>query len=468
MNYSVSKQLTALLDSLDREEKSGIKQFLRSPHHNQRQELVDFAEILLDYQCSKAKHQRRLTRLADRTTKGEASKWHLLNSDLLRKIEEYLTECSERLPTIIGRQLDLKYGLRSRQQPQRVAAATRRLNRQLEKLPDGVTRSRIDYQVAWEELSEQLAVRKLTAEAANTVRELHERSTLLEALQLACESLSTRTIDSGALTPGLLPVYLNHLESGQLLATDRVLAIYYYCYRTMESVENEAAFRQLRQRLGDLPLLDEREATDILRMAINACIRRVNNNRPEFNEVALDLYDLGLEKTYLLDHGQLSRFTYSNVIALALKSDNPSRAQSFMERFSSLLPTEYAQSTEALNRARLAYHEKRLDEAMDWLQSAKDQDVLTTLNIRILQMRVYYELSEFRLLDAHLDALDIYLRRRKDSLDYHYKAYRNLVGFVRRFRRINPYDAEALKVFRKKVTSTEGLPERGWLVGIAG
>ncbi|MBN8204330.1 hypothetical protein, partial [Bacillus sp. NTK034] len=84
--------------------------------------------------------------------------------------------------------------------------------------------------------------------------------------------------------------------------------------------------------------------------------------------------------TYLLDHDQLSRFTYSNVIALALKSNNPSRAQSFMERFSSLLPTEYAQSTEALNRARLAYHEKRLDEAMDWLQSAKDQDVLTTLN----------------------------------------------------------------------------------------
>jgi hypothetical protein len=468
MNCSISKQLAELAQTLDREEKTGILRYLCSPYHNRRTELFDLMRLILDSRSSMATLEEQRKQLFATAAEGKATKWRLLNSDLLKLLEHFLADRHPRLKSSIGQQLDLYHLLGIRGLPLRQAAAERRLEREMESLPTGVTKSRIDYEVNWEKLTEKLTARKLTVGAANQVRRLHERSCILEALQLACESASTRTIDGDEPEAGLLPLYLQYLENSKLLANDRVVALYYYCYQTVDKLEGESAFEELRDRLSDLGLLDDREATDILRIAINACIRRVNDNRPKFGLVALDLYDLGLENGYLLnDRGDLSRFTYSNIVALALKADNPERARLVIERFSEKLAPAYAQSTEALNRARLNFHENKLEAAMEWIQAAKDQDLLTTLNIRILQMRVFYQLGELRLLDAHLDALRTFLRRRKDSLDYHYKAYNNLIKLVARFRRSNPYDREEMEKFRQQVLTTERLPEKSWLLRIS-
>ncbi|MEL6275184.1 MAG: hypothetical protein AAFU03_08785, partial [Bacteroidota bacterium] len=395
--------------------------------------------------------------------------FRLLRSEAIRRIEDYLV--GETNATAIGeveREIRLLPLLRNRRLDKRYAAAKRRCQRAVDKLPDGPQCARLQYEFAREIIENKGLQRNLSIPEINHQRQLWERSVVLETLRQACNAISARTIDPGEPAAGWLPYLLQYLdESYDGPTPDPVLSIYRNAYQMLreEGASDRALITFIEQR-AVLRQITPSEARELLLWTINHCIRRVNNGHLAAGNFALDLYAEGLESGFLLDQGELSRFTFSNIVALALKAQQTERARAFIDRYAPLLPTTFRQSTEALNRARLAFEEGRLEDSLDALQSARDEDVLTTLNIRILQMRVYHELAEFRLLDAHLDALDIYLRRKKDSLDYHYKAYRQLIAYVRKYRRLNHHDREQIAKFRKEVISAELLPERNWLIDI--
>lgn len=462
----MNTQFHRLFTSLSKQEKADFAAYLRSPYLNNKSFLIEtlYAEVEEAF-LSVPQEQRQAACENWKTLSGVQQR--LQRSELLAQLENFLGDQFDADTLGFYRHINLKYSLRERQQLLRYRTNDRKSDKFLAQHKDSAKKSRLAYELAAERLDGKLKARSLTwADVAN-LQQLHERNFLLESLRLACDGLSAKVVDKEEVSERLLPLLLTYLGEGAF-ADDPLVQMYRHCYEALSDSTNDAAFYQLQAALQETANIDSQEARDLILLAVNACIRRINSNRPDGEHFAFQLYNLGLDKGYLLEKGQLSRFTFNNIVALALKTGDKQRAEEFVDRYARLLPTAYAQSTEALNRARLAFEFGRLEEAMEYLQSAKDQEVLTTLNIRILQMRVYYELSEFRLLDAHLDALDIYLRRRKEKLGYRYKIYRNLVAYVRRYRRLNPYDKAALAKFRADIQAEEQLPERGWLLRVSG
>ena len=82
---------------------------------------------------------------------------------------------------------------------------------------------------------------------------------------------------------------------------------------------------------------------------------------------------------------------------------------------------------------------------------------------KTLQLKIYYELQEFSLLDAHLKSVGTFLGR-KEKMSYHQHNYYNIVRMTKGLLALPPNDKKAAEQLRKRMQKTEPLTERDWLL----
>ncbi|MFK8162866.1 MAG: hypothetical protein AB8H12_10430, partial [Lewinella sp.] len=74
-----------------------------------------------------------------------------------------------------------------------------------------------------------------------------------------------------------------------------------------------------------------------------------------------------------------------------------------------------------------------------------------------------FELSEFEVLDSHLDSFRLFIRRREVS-DYHRTNFSNVIRFTRRLIALAAHQTSERNQFLKDLQQEEVLTERTWLL----
>ena len=282
-------------------------------------------------------------------------------------------------------------------------------------------------------------------------------------LRQSCLLLAHDRVYKWGFDAGFLEQVFNYLEEKELLKTPAI-AIYFYCYRMLQNSEKEDFFQAFKQELlVNGHLFKNEEVQGLYLLAINYGIRRVNDGHRKYFKDIMDFYQEGLTKEYLLQNGVLSRFTYTNIVSVALQINMSDWAENFIEEWTPRLERRYRERMFSFNRAKIAYHTKDFDAAIPLLQRANYHDLLLNLGARTLLLKIYYELDEFDLLQSHLDAFSSYLRR-KDGLGYHRTNYRNLIRYTNRLLSLNFMDRSAVLAFKENVKNEEILTEKTWLL----
>ena len=282
-------------------------------------------------------------------------------------------------------------------------------------------------------------------------------------LKQSCLLLDQDRIFNWGFDSGFLEQIFDYFKTKKLLDTPAI-SMYYYCYQMLKNTTDESWFQLFKEELlvhGHL--FEKEEIQDLYLMAINYGIRRVNDGYREYFKDIMDFYQEGLEKEYLLQNGVLSRFTYHNIVAIALQINLTDWAEKFIEKWTDRLERRFRERMYSFNQAKIAYTRKDFDTAISLLQRSNYHDTLLNLGARTLLLKIYYELEEFDLLYSHLDAFSSYLRR-KPGLGYHRKNYRNLIRYTKRLLSINHSDQENIKNFKKNVKEEEILTEKDWLI----
>jgi tetratricopeptide (TPR) repeat protein len=198
-------------------------------------------------------------------------------------------------------------------------------------------------------------------------------------------------------------------------------------------------------------------------MGINYGIRKVNNGEERYFEDIMRLYEVALEGDHLLENGLLSRFTYYNIVAAALRTERFDWGEDFIHQYKIKLAKPYRESSFSFCKARLAYAKKEFDEALPLLQKANYKDPLLNLSAKALLLKIYYELDEFDLLQAHLDAMQNYILRKK-VIGYHKTNYLNTIRYTKRLLSLNYYDKASIQKLKEKVSAEEILTEKRWIL----
>ena len=464
LNLKKSK-LFSLFNTLDRREIREFSRFVRSPFFNQQEKVVQFLDFLAEYRL-----YLKLTPTKEKAFSvlypNEAYsdvKIRLLMSTLHRLLEHYISYQAF-FQDDINPKILLAGAYRKRGLPQHFQRCVRQIRQQQDASPyRNADFFNERYRLQLEEY-QFLSTRKRTQQLnLQEISDTIDISYLLLKLQQTCFLLAHQRMYKTEYDFGLLPEVITYIEEKGLLDIPAI-AIYYYCYYSLVQPETDQHFKQFKQLLLDnahqFPTVEIR---DLLILAINYCIKKLNDGNSLYAREGLDLYKKGLESDFLFENGLLSRFTYNNIVAMGLGEEEFTWVDEFIRGYKNALEKDYRESTYNFNLARLEYERKNYDASLLHLQQAEYKDLLNNLIAKTLQIKIYYELQEFDLLESHLDSLKIFISRKK-VLGYHRKNYLNIIYYTKKLLHLNNYDQQAKEKLRQAIEAEEVLKEKDWLL----
>jgi hypothetical protein len=282
-------------------------------------------------------------------------------------------------------------------------------------------------------------------------------------LRQACFAIGHNSVYGQSYNYGLLQKYIEYIEKNDLTKIPSI-RLYYSGYKMLSTPKEAEFFNEFKKDIDELKhLFPDDELQGIYRFAINQCIRLLNRGNLEYGNISLDLYQEALENKYLMVEGHLSRFTYRNIAAIAVKIGEYDRAESFTSDHKSDLKKEEQNSAYHFNLALISYHRQDFDTALSSLQIVDFKDHLFNLAAKVIQMKVYYESEEYDLLESHLDAMQMYILRKK-VIGYHKINYKNIIKMSRKLLKTNKNDRQAVSKLSDEINSLEVLTEKKWLL----
>ncbi len=456
-----NSKLLQVINSLSPSDIRSFRKFLHSPFFNQRKDVMLLFEYIISNK-DKTDPQNAFTRIYP-DEPFEVSKFRLLMSYLFRLAEKYLTT-TELFDDVDTQQLYVARAYKKRQSPKQVE---RIIKEGIKTLEQNQERN-----AEWYNLSFQLQFERFLLESADSpsmelnrqeLSDTLDTAFLISKLRQACLIVSHKTIYKSEFDLGLLNPIFSYLKKDNYLKIPAI-AVYYHCYLMLSNVENEhyfGTFKQLLLKNGTL--FSTIEIRDLYLQAINYCIKKINTGATNFFSEAMDLYKEGLDKNYLLENGILSRFTYHNIVAAGIKTKNFEWVDQFILKYKKNIERKYRESSFSFSLAKLEYHRSNYPVVLDLLQKSNYRDLLLNLGAKTLLLKTYFELEELDLLDAHLEAMKNYIRRKR-VIGYHQKNYFNIIQVTRKLISTNFYDKKEIENLRKLISKTNPLTESDWLL----
>lgn len=462
MEKSVLWQSFQVLSNLERKH---LGQWLESPFFCRREEPVSLFVYLQT--CLLQSRAPVLEEALQETGAADVKTIRLVMSELLQQIEHFLVY-QEKFSASYDFHTQLAAAYRRRGLEKHFHRALQRARQELESQPFRHSeyyqaRAEVEY-----ELYQQISSAQRT-EALNLQELVNAADTafMTAKLRQACFALTHQAVYNADYDMGLLPAVLSYLEQRPALLGLPAVALYYHCFLFLTEPDAEVHFTRFKALLfTHADTLPPDELRNLHLLAINYCVRKINQLNDAYFREAFDLYRSALEADLLLENGVLSPFAYNNIVAIALRVQESSWAEAFVQRYSVYLEKKVREANYRLNLARIAYHHKAYGQALLHLQESDYKDLINNLIAKTLQLKIYFETGEFDALDAHLQSMKSFLRRHR-VIGYHRDNYRNIIKFTRRLMQ-HPFKGRSeLESLRKLIRETSPLTEKEWLLEMA-
>lgn len=455
-------KLFTLLNALSKKECTAFEQFLENPVMNRRE---DVRRLLHWWKQRPAQNTKENGFKA--VYPGQAfhlSNWHLLNSRLFKLAEQFLSYNEWKQDTILQQML-LSKAYRKKQMLAPFQSSVKQIRETLQRTPIQNTdilhqQFTIEYEYYDYVASHNRKERTNLQEVNNLLDEYY----LANKLRNACLAISRQTINDETYEIYFIEEVLAKVEQLPRLLEVPVIGVYYYCYRAITEESSEIWFTKLRRAISDYSKnFEPSEKRDLVLLAINYCIRKLNTGNEFFIREAFELYRLSFSEGYLLEDKIIPESTFSNIISLASKLKEYHWAEDFVATNKQYLNPSFQEPLYHYSLGLLNYEQGNYEKSMQFLARVDTKITFLLLAAKSLQIKIYYELQEIEALESLLESLRVYLQRRKD-LGYRKEHFENLVTFVRRLITV-PYKNKTEKyILIRDVQAANIFSEKEWLL----
>ncbi len=392
------------------------------------------------------------------------TQWNLLTSRLFKLLETFLA-LSEIKENESQKQFQLAKAYRRLQQEVLFKKAARQADRALEKqnLRD-TNYLQEKHDLSYEKYDYIISINRKEKTNLQEVSDNLDVYFLSAKLKQACNAVSRQIINQENYDIGLLKEILLHIEAKPSYLKHPAIAIYYYCYRMIGANDDDNFFQLFRDAItSNAKHFSASEMRDIYTFAINYFIRKLNRGSSLFINETYELYLLSLKQGFILEDGVMLESTYSNIIWLAIKKKEYIWARKFIEDYQQHLKPEYRIPQFHFSLGKLFYEQNQYKESLQQLARVESKAAFLHLSARILQLKIYYELEEFDLLENLLESMRVYLQRSK-GLAYRREHYSNIITFTRQLLQLPAMGKKEKEAFRIRVSSAEIFAEKDWFL----
>lgn len=458
-------KLFAIFKCLSVVEKNAINKWLSSPAHNQREDLVLLWEVLQHKDWAQQDSALRFALVFPEEPYNDL-KWRQLQSLLVAQIEDWLAWKNSR-EDIVRTDLRIAAEYRRRKLPGAQEHALKRAGERLAAAPKDLKYQEERYLLAWEQYVSTESRQRSGSGRLPAVILAFDAYALAVKLRLACLSASHQAVFQAQYDNRLTELLLEYLKDSEWLQ-EPIIALYYHCYWSLSSGE-ETHFRAFRHYLEkQASQLPSEERRALLLLAVNYCIRGLNQGETRYVREAFDLYKLGLESGSLIENETLSRFALKNIVSLGIRLEAFDWVEKAILQYSPLLEAKHREANRNYNLAGLYCAKKEYEKAMPLLAQVDETDIFLNLDSRIMLMKMYFETAAWDALDALLSSFRILLLRKKKIVGYHQQHYLNTIRFLQKILRTPAQDRAERQKIREELINTKAVIEKDWLLGKLG
>jgi hypothetical protein len=456
--------LNELISTLSAKEIKLFGQFLRSPYFNKNELMPTLLDAL---QTRPVPDSAALFRQLWPAEAYNDSRMRSANSQLLDLLELFLLNQELRnAPESLPRRLLEVY--RMRKATKNFQATLRKVRQQDQQ----TTHRHAEHygeqlQIEWT-LYRRMAADKRTEQLnLQAVSDNMDLAYMTQKMRLMCLAVSHQSVYTTQYDTGLFDDMLRYVNDRNLIQHPAI-GLYYHCYTFLTQPNDNQAFVAFNALLEQSTyLFPHDELRTFYLLAINYGIQQINTGKTAWQHQTFELYRAALSRQLLLEDGVLSRFAFNNIVAVGLRTGHADWTEQFIHDFGPSLDRSYRKVTISMNMARVAYAKKDYHNALQHLQQSDYKDLINNFIVKILQLKIYYELREFDLLESHLNNMQNYMRR-KVTIGYHRESYRLLIQYARRLMLLNPFDKTDRAELSAAILEEKGLIEKAWFLAQIG
>ena len=460
-----NSRLLQVFRALTSRELTGMDKFIRSPYFNSNEEVIGLWEYIFESHVvlKVAPAKERAFKVIFPSRKYDVQKIRFIMNQLLRLMEKFLVQRQmEKHPFL--HQLFLCQAFSDKDLEKPFSRNLQLGMKQLDQDPiKNAEHHLYRFQLSMEGYKFAISHKRIFNDDLQQIGQHLDNALVSMKLRYYSSIIAQKNLQKKDYPWPLLPHILDHVEKQHLMEIPSIGA-YYYAFQALTNRDQLHHFDHLVKVLFDHPeAFPEPEIRSLWLIAINYCIRKLNDGDKAFAKKGLDLYQSGLQKGLLYTHGFLTPFTYRNIIALGLLVKEYDWVERFMYTYKDKLEPHQREDTFAFNLAKLEFGKRNLEKARSLLKQHNHKDLLLNLASKTLLLKVYYETKDFRSFDALLQSMEIFIRRNK-IIGYHKNNYSNIIYFSNLMLSINPYDRRAIDQLKDKILQAEPLTEREWLI----
>lgn len=456
--------LWELMNQLSKNELRSLQNFIKSPYFNLRKDLILLNIFLTNHilKATPAPDKRFVFNAVFKNESYSDQKLRLTISRLQKLLEKFLIQQTLNDSKFEQHKL-LLLALRKRKAKRNFNRAINRIHQFSEQQPLRnpdyyLNRFEMEYQ-NYLSLSETRRTKALNLEK---VEHFLDAAYISFKLRQACLTRSHQSVSNTTYDSALLEE-IKSLASSFPYNSYPSITIYKNLISLLSSGQQKEFQAFKEQLFQHIQLFTKEEFRDLYLLALNFCIKKINENNPPFFRETLDMYKKGLELDLLVENRQLSRFTYINIVAIALKEDDLDWVDFFINNYKKYIEKPFQETAFSLNMARLEFARKNFQKALILLQKADYDDLISHMTAKILQLKIYYELEAFESLDSLVQSLKVFIRRKK-KIGYHFQIWWNIIHFIHLTRKINPFDKKQVGDLISTIEKESVMPEKEWLI----
>jgi len=455
-------QLLDLFRHLDKKELRNLKKFVRSPFHNQREDVI----LLFDY-LSKQQPFTRPTKVTNaaifavvypQKSYHSADFYHLCFY-LKRVIEKYLIfREKEQEEELLLAKIYRRKGLDSYFKNS-ITSAEKKLQKQTLRNADFQLHNFLLQQEKLEFSGKRSRSNSDNLQAATDELSIYFIS---QKLKHACHALSQKSFAQVDFEDTFFKEVLRYAKSMSYEKNIPAIAVYYTYYQafTQQGGDFETLRNLVKKYNGVFPV---QEVRDIYLMPINFGIKEFNSGKKHYLREVFDLYKQALKYGVFLDNGMLSRYTYSNINSAALGLKEFAWAETFLQEYKPFLDVKNRDNVYQYNLATLYFREPDYAKAMDLLQTVEFTDLIYNIESRRMLLKIYFSLGEEDALYSLLDSFKRFLYRHKE-LGYHRESFLNLIRFVSRLLTLSAMDKLDCEKLLAEIEEVTEVADKEWLL----
>lgn len=471
----ISPKLIVLLRSFTKYDLNAFNKFIRSPFHNENQELIRLFDIInniLRKNEEKTKHENQLAKekvweLIFHEEKYVDETMRRLCSELTKKAYQFLSyqqfrenelnELIYLLPTINTPNLDKHFS---------------GVLRQVKSIQEKSTIKNFEYHYQKFQIEQNIFVHlEKPNEKIKSFENLENADFHLDCFYISkklkhyCDAIAYSKISSTIPDINLFPSFIEFLSKSDFLNQPEIKAYFLILQMLLDSKEDKN-FQELKKFLkSNTQIFPISELKSIYIHLMNYCIdTKINNGHSEYFLELFDIYKTLIDNNIIFDEGELSPSNYKNIITVGCHIEEFDWTENFIQNYTQFLPKKSQDNDLSYNLATVYFHKKDYPKVIEQFRDFEYQNLTYAMGGRQMLLKTYYEMKEYKALDSLLDSYSIYLRRNKMISKEIRQQRMNGIRFTRKLISVAPYDKKRIEKLKEQITNCKALAAKKWLL----